>query len=258
MCGAKLIRKYIDAEVYKADVVRGAAPTPETVFNWGGTCDRVVAYSDKTTFIRPHEMYNSDGTYSNLYLNLLNFLEVEVSKAIANGEDGRTIGKLKRRLYSLKSNMVELFVGGITQADRDALRDLVEDAVLNIRSAAINGVGLGANMSGALAANKIQSIGGKLEEHILEAIKFAYKQITGSLYGIEMDNIDIHMENALINAENGVVLNIRTNVWDNNVKTSIMSDIVILDTVCRIIGIMATCNQFILPTAMHNIYENIE
>lgn len=270
MCGAKLIRKYIDANVYKADVERGAAPTPETIFNWGGTCDRVVAYSDKTSFIRPSKMYNEDGSYSELYNNLLQFLEVEIKKGIEDGENGREIGKLKRRLHSLKSNMVELFVGGITQADRDALRDLVEDAVLNIRSAAANGVGLAANMS---ALNVIYNMklmdetsitdpaDVQLKHELLDAVWNAYCKLFKCLYKSVIDEcndsnnrVEFTLEGALREAANGIVYNIRTDSWEDNVKTSIMSDITILDTVSRIIGIMATCNQFILPSAMHNIY----
>lgn len=271
MCGAKLIRKYIDANVYKADVERGAAPTPETIFNWGGTCDRVVAYSDKTSFIRPSKMYNEDGSYSELYNNLLQFLEVEIKKGIEDGENGREIGKLKRRLHSLKSNMVELFVGGITQADRDALRDLVEDAVLNIRSAATNGVGLAANMSALLIIYNMKledersitdPADAQLRYELIDAIWNAYCKLFKCLYKSVIDEcnaphsnmIEFTLEGALEEASNGLVYNIRTDSWETNVKTSIMSDITILDTVSRIIGIMATCNQFILPSAMHNIY----
>lgn len=265
MCGAKMIRKYIDANVYKNDVERGAAPTPETIFNWAGKCDKVIAYSDKTTFIRPSEMYNEDGSYSEIYNNLLNFLEVEVAKAVEDGENGRTIGTLKRRLHSLKSNMVELFVGGITQADRDALRDLVEDAVLNIRSAANNGVGLGANMCASVAVcnlcNKLES----LEDHELSAtlalsIEKAYMSLIDILYKsssvtLEDGHKSLYIQ-AVCRAIKGEIYDIREKRWSTGVKTSIMSDVTILDTVSRIIGIMATCNQFILPTAMHNIYED--
>ena len=52
------------------------------------------------------------------------------------------------------------------------------------------------------------------------------------------------------------IYNIRTRSWESNVRSSIMSDIVILDTVSRIITMMATCNQFIVPTALHNVYVN--
>lgn len=256
MCGAKTIRKYIDANTFKSDVENGLAPTPETVYMWAGHCDKVVSYSDKTTFIRPHEMFNEDDSYSNLYLNLLNYLEAEIKNSTDNGDNIREIGTLKRRLHSLKSNMVELFVGGITQADRDALRDLVEDAVLNIRSAAENGVGFGANLNAAIVLEEycenIIPEEKTLDDNIAIAFRDAYKSLVTLLfepYGVTYYD--------LINLATGrdcLVYNIREGQFDDNVKSSIMSDITILDTVSRIVGIMATCNQFIVPTAMHNVY----
>lgn len=264
MCGAKPIRKYIDQNVYKADVQRGAAPTPETIFDWGGTCDRVVSYSDKTIFMRPSKMYNEDGTYSELYNNLIHYLETEIKKRIENGDDIRNVGTLKRRLHSLKSNMVELFIGGITQADRDSLKDLVEDAVLNIRSAAENGVGFGANASAVAAVysisneyknNKIDN----LESKLVTSIENAYADLVDKLFDrtyMSKSDPNIYQSLAKNVINDGEVYNIREEQWTKNVKTSIMSDITVLDTVTRIIGIMVTCNQFILPTAMHNIYED--
>lgn len=296
MCGAKLIRKYIDPKIYEEDVKNGNAPTPDTIRNWAGSCDRVVAYSDKTKFINPSKIRNEDGEYSDLYKNMISFLETEISKATESGEDARTIGTLKRRLHSLKSNLVELYIGGITQADRDALRDLVEDAVLNLRSAAANGVGLGGNV---LAAEVIHALCTDVEDFPFEsgaenmlanAILNAYRSLVDILFediigkynlpGIDTKDIapyikevdgevildgtveetgDYKLTNTdfidiIEKASDGLVYNLRTEEWSKNVKTSIMSDIVILDTVCKIIGIMATCNQFVLPTAMHNIY----
>ena len=278
MCGSKMIRKYIDAKIYKQDVEKGVAPTPNTIFNWAGHCDKVISYSDKTTFIRPSKMYNEDGSYSELYNNLVNFLESEISINVADGGDIREVGTLKRRLHSLKSNMVELFVGGITQADRDAVRDLVEDAVLNIRSAAQNGVGLGANMSASIAirnmANNVRYIAEEdnkclenakpfsLHDKILFEIENAYSNLIDILYsGTGVGNgVYPHANTAIEDLcshymSYGTIYNIRECVWTDNVKTSIKSDIVILDTVSKIITIMGTCNQFIVPTAMHNVYE---
>ena len=266
MCGAKMIRKYIDANIYKEDLAKGIAPSPETIFNWGGRCDKVVAYSDKTTFIRPSLMYDENGEYSELYKNIVNFLKTEIKKCTDNGDDIRTIGTLKRRLHSLESNMVELFIGGITQADRDALRDLVEDAVLNIRSAANNGVGFGANISGAVAidtvGNRYASENKTLEAKIVRALEVAYSDLEWFLYNYtnmydEENFMNIFQQVVECAVNCGTAYNIRTKKWEKNVKTSIMSDIIILDTVCKIVGLMATCNQFILPTAMHNIYENM-
>lgn len=261
MCGAKMIRKYIDRNTYIADVEAGKAPTPDTVFNWAGRCDRVIAHSDKTVFIHPFEMYNEDGSYSNLYENMVAFLDSEIKKATDNGENIRDVGKLKRRLHSLKSNMVELFVGGITQADRDSLRDLVEDAVLNLRSAAANGVGYAANMSALSALQRLKKkwndgrVDEELHASVFEIIDHAYIELVETLFAGETDFGNTISANVLLDAiTNDYVYNIREKRWDTNVKSSIMSDITILDTVSRIIGIMATCNQFILPTAMHNIY----
>ena len=264
MCGAKMIRKYIDPKIYEEDVKRGAAPTKETIFEWAGKCDRVVAYSDKTTFINPSKMRDENGNYTEIYNNLVNFLELEISNYIKDGENIRDIGRLKRRLHSLKSNLVELYVGGITQADRDALRDLIEDAVLNIRSAAENGVGLGGNMSAALAikdvCDRYEDNYDTLEGALLLAIENSYIKLVDILFGkyVAVDNDDMVLKSCIKHAVNGEVYNIREGVWDSNVKSSIMSDIIILETVTKIIGIMATCNQFIVPTASHNIYVNEE
>lgn len=256
MCGAKTIRKYIDAKVFERDVENGLAPTPDTIHQWAGHCDKVVAYSDKTTFVRPSEMYKEDGSYSELFNNMISFYQTQLDNAISTGEDAGTIGSLKRHLNSLKSNMVELFVGGITQMDRDATRDLVEDAVLNLRSAAQYGVGLGANMTATYVIDNLvhsNEFAG-LKQDILEDLCNAYEELFKILYkGYSSDVITY--DEAVANAEAGVVFNIRDNVWSENVKTSIMSDVTILDTVSRIITMMATCNQFVLPTAMHNIYE---
>lgn len=273
MCGAKMIRKYIDAKIYKQDVERGVAPTPDTIFNWAGKCDKVISYSDKTTFIRPSKMYNEDGTYSELYNNLVNFLESQISINVADGGDIREVGTLKRRLHSLKSNMVELFVGGITQADRDAVRDLVEDAVLNIRSAAENGVGLGANMSAYItirnmthdvyerAKNRLNELKDgesqfTLSEKIIIDLETAYIDLISILYADTDINKGYFAADELYNhyIKNKEIYNIREAAWSDNVKASIKSDITILDTVSKIITIMATCNQFIVPSAAHNIY----
>ena len=259
MCGAKLIRKYIDPKIYENDVKRGAAPTPDTINKWAGKCEKIVAYSDKTTFVKPAMMYTEDGSHTEFYNNLVDFLEVELAKAIENGDDPRTIGKIKRRLHSVKCNFVELFVGGITQADRDSLRDLVEDAVLNIRSAAMNGVGLGANMTATIS---IDNICGTLSpfnnstEELLNNLAFAIKDAYDALAKELYSNKDITVEEMILRARNGVVYNLRTDEWSTNVKTSIKADTIIFDTVCKIVSIMATCNQFITPTAMHNIYTD--
>lgn len=254
MCGAKMIRKYIDAKIYEEDVKNGKAPTPQNIHAWAGTADKIVSYSDKTLFIRPSAMFNADGSYSVVYDNMLAFLKAEIEKESGDGGDINALATLKRRLHSLESNMVEMFVGGITQADRDAIRDLVEDAVLNLRSAAANGVGFAANVSAMRCINEFSKnylFDSEIEMRVYEAIKNAYHKLVEILFEPE----DITPEKVCADMDGTIrVYNIREQGWNTNVKSSIMSDITILSTVTRIIGIMATCNQFIVPTAGHNIY----
>lgn len=258
LCGAKPIRKYIDAKIYEKDVLAGTAPNPDNIHTFCGKCDQVVADSGNTKFIRPKDMYDKDDNKSTVYNNLLEFLKVELDKAEKEGDNIRNIGTLKRRIHSLESNMAEIFVGGITMADRDSKRDLLEDAVLNCRSAAINGVGYAANYEALLSTCQIaESYETAIDECIYKKLSNilyeSYRSLVQLLYN--KNNIDVNIDE-LINECRPI--NIKTREYDDNVMSSIESDIVILNTVCKIVGIMATCNQFILPDHMYNIYENMD
>ena len=198
-------------------------------------------------------MYNEDGSESNVYTSLVEFLEKEISVANDNGENASVTGPLKRRLNALKSNMVEYLVGGITVADRDAARDLVEDAVKNCRSAAANGVGYGANFEAYLATEKCQDTSDKLKLDIYQRIHQAYEEVITILYstsgvGSEMIDESLRHTKRPINLRK---MNIEPHC---DVLSSIESDIVILKAISQIIGIMFTTNQFVVPTPAHNIY----
>lgn len=258
LAGCKPIHKYIDSEIYKSDVEKGLAPTPETVFNWAGNAEKVVADSGKTKFINPQFMRDEDGEYSMIYNNLLSFLEAELKRAVSDGEDAMYTGKLKRRINSLKSNMVEYFVGGITASDRDAVRDLVEDAVKNCRSAVEYGVGWGANFNAYNAIREIiddeskdkYNIISDLTAEIREDLKAAYTELVTILYRTVTSEEKItKMLNDMRDMEQP--FNIRTKAFDGKVKCSIESDMVIIDSMSKIVGIMATCNQFITPSSAH-------
>ena len=255
LCNGKGIRKYIDPEILKHDVETGDAPTPDTIQDFCGTCDQVVATNSKTSFINPVDMKNPDGSFSTVYNNLLSYLESGLKNAQNNGEDARVIGTFKRRIHALKSNLVELMIGGISQSDRDALRDLVEDAVLNCRSAATYGVGFGANFMAYSAIRKFRSHADNMTKDIVDSLKVGYEYIIGKLYentSFSFNKTDEEICNTLI--EYGCPFNIRTQSFDGIVSSSIESDIIILETVSKIIGLMATCNQFIVPSPMHNVY----
>lgn len=267
LCGGKPIRKYIDADLYKHDVEKGLAPTPDTVWQWAGSCEKAVISSSSSTFINPADKFNPDGSLSNKYNVLLNSLKSELKRAEDEGDDIRFQGNLKRRINSLESNMVDLMVGGITMADRDSLRALVEDAVKNCRSAAKEGVGFGANVNGLLAseatyrkcmeqlANTQEEVSGSdnLMISMISIINQAYieleRKLLSTLYGEGMVEQKIKQI-----FKSNLPINLNTGEPDENVKSSIMSDIIILQTVSKIVSIMVTCNQFMTPSAMHNVY----
>lgn len=167
------------------------------------------------------------------------------------------MGSLKRQLNAVKSNMVELFIGGISISDRDSLRDLVEDAVLNTRSAAQNGVGYGANTMGFYVITEKMLKDPKYKEtaegNMLDIILSAYKKIIRRLYSTILSDSDDVM-NALFEEivdHKGAPYNMNVDgktadPYDGKVLTSIESEPTILDTIAKIVTIMYTANQAIL------------
>lgn len=275
LTGAKPINRYIDPELQKIDIENGKAPTIENITIFAGTTELIVADATTTKFIRPAHMYKK-GTeeYTNEFNNLIKALEAELQMDYENNESVATIGRLKRRINALKANMVELLIGGVSVADRDSVRDLVEDAVKSLRSACQYGVGQGSNVEGFNAAIKLytkQSMDGvkpiltdcmtdrqmrepTLKEACIEIIAQAYTTLLETLYKVsgysddEITDILNHID------ENGCAYNIRTKEFDGKVLTSIESDKIILSTISKIVTLMYTSNQYLLPDPAFNKY----
>lgn len=249
LCGCKTVRKYINHDKQKEDIESGVAPTKETIVNFYGEADIVESDVTKTKFVNPKKMKNEDGSYSTEFTNIITYLEAELKKAYEEQEDNNVTGSLKRRINSLKANMVEYLVGGISIADRDNLRDLVEDAVLNCRSAARNGVGYGANFEGLKAASMFKE---KSTSH--EIIYNAYLRLISRLYlnSFKEEEVKDKVKESM---EKGMPINLKSKKFDGNVLSSIDSDIVILNTISKIVTLMFTSNQFICPTPVHNTYS---
>lgn len=260
LCGCKYIKKYLDPEIQKEDIEKGYAPTPETINNFSGTADKVISDANKTTFINPLNMYKSDGSNSLLLDQRLDYLERQIKRLEVEGNNTTDIYTLKKRLNSLKGKMVEIYIGGVTVADRDAERDLLEDAVLNCRSAALNGVGYAANFEGLRAANEVfykYAEEPESDENIISGIIFnAYDEITRLLYSTIPNKDEYDLDKMILDSltVKYCPYNISTNEYDGKVLTSIDTDICTLTTISKIITIMATANQFILSTLNVNKY----
>lgn len=258
MCGCPPIKKYINVEQQKEDIKQGIAPTVKNVERFCGYCDEVVATTKESKFINPKNMVvrDKDGNitgYTDEYKSLLDFLKTELERYKEDGEDAAKIGGMRRRINALKANMIEYVIGGISMADREALKCLVEDAVLNCRSAAEHGVGWGANFEGLIASNKVRK---ETEDEdiklIATTIYESYVELITTLY--KTMNLSDEKIESIIKAEEP--FNMVTEEYDGNVLSSIMLDPVILDSINRLLTLLFTCNQFIVDDPLKNVYNN--
>lgn len=249
MCGCRIIKKYLDDNVYKMDKAKGLAPDDNTVVEFYGTADVVIADSSMTRFINPYKMYK-EGTreYSEQFVSLTNWLEGEINDAVENGKDLNYIGNCEKRLASLKSNLVDLFIGGTSLNDRNQRMDLVKDAVKNCRSASKYGYGYGANTEALLAAEKMSYEATKTPDNemarIYDSIYEAFIEIVNTLYNDE--------EAASIIVDNKKPHNIRGG--DEEVLTSIMTDYTIVDSIGRLVVLMYCANQYLTENPTCNPY----
>lgn len=265
--GATLIRKYNDAATQKDDETISGAQTLEKIHDFAGHCDQVVADSRKTKFINPSLMYDENGEYSNIYKNHLADMEEQLAGLKEENGNHGEIGVMKRRINAFKANMVEIRVGGVSETDRDSLRDLVEDAVLNCRSAAIDGYGFGANFEALRAFNyllaesekdllpaEIESITNGQTYNIYKIMLEAYLNLLSILYR----SVAGDPTKAYAIAANGIVegapFNIRTKQYDGLVLSSIKSDQIILKAINKILSVVFLTNQFLVEGAEYNKY----
>lgn len=267
LCGCPPIKKFINPDVEEAAMAEGKAPTKETISEWYGTADEVVVDMNTTKFINPKFLFdpdaetNEDGSrpYSQVFIGLVNHLKAELKVAQEAKEDINHIGKIKRRLNHLETNFVEYFVGGVAASDRDNVRDLVEDAVLNCRSAAASGVGYGANFEGYRAALEVSADMCtddelKLNEDIADIIRDSYYELIYALYSTAF--IEDEVKNKLEESfdKDWTPINLRTKSYDDSVLCSIESDPVILKAVTRIMSVMVLSNQALVQEPTRNVY----
>ena len=253
MVGAPYIKKYLNLEMQIADQQAGLAPTYENICDFYGTADLVQADETKTKIIRPAKMFNEDGTYSDEYHAMLAYLKTQIEKCKNEDAGVEATARAKRRYNCFKGNMVDFLIGGITLSDRNNLKASVEDAVLNCRSAAINGVGYGANYMAYSVLTEMKNEEKHSGDAVIGILYEAYEMLLKILYGKSYNASDVdEILASCIN--NGSPLNIRTNEYDKKVLSSIRSDVVILETISKILSLMFITNQYLVQTPAHNVY----
>ena len=285
MTGAKFIKKYIDPKAYENDKVINLAPTESNITTFGGEAEKIIVDALTTRIINPKNMYDKDGNHTEFFKNYIDQLEVQLKMYEETREELVKIGNLKRRINILKANMVELYIGGIGIADRDALKDSVEDAVLNCRSAAKDGVGYAANFEGLRAFNELDSEilekkkeveadeNASAEDKYIASLRYTITSVILSSYVELCSNIylpyydydedlarkmvfaSITFDPSQYNLKEQCPFNIIDEAFDAKVLTSIQTEPVMLDAISRIITLLFDTNQFIVPDPRFNVYS---
>ena len=267
LTGARTIRKYINFEQQAIDQQNGDAPTAENVHEWCGHADAVIAGYNKTKFINPKNMYE-EGTneFSAYYKAILNNLQAQLDNAKKDGKDLNAIGNLRRRIHSMKANMVDLYIGGSTPEERDNRFDAAEDAVLNCMSAAEHGYGWGANVQGLLAIKELVEKYADTEgikKDLVSIVYNSYLDLLAKLYATKFGQNPESYAAASSKVKDltyktlstEIPVNLRTGETDSLVLSSIRSDITILGIVTKVVGMLVTTKQFLCQTPAHNIYR---
>lgn len=261
MTGAKTIKKYVDPEVQKSDVEKGIAPTLDNVATeFGGKAELLVADTKTTKVINPELMFDTDEegkrVFSNDYNNLLASLEAQLAQLDTVKESATEVNVLRRRIQSLKCNMVDYLIGGVSYTDRDALKDAVEDAVLNCRSAAKEGIGYAANFEGLRAAYEVAEVTSNLSpirEAVSNAVYKAYANTVARIYVDYMAVEDIEQDDLIKTLiERNKPIDVTGN--DREVLSSIKTDPTTLQAIVDIVGLMFKTNQFLCPIPDMNTY----
>ena len=259
----------------------------------------VIADNTKSKVINPDKMYkkdengdtvldeNNNPIYSEVYTSLLDTCETQLKNMEISKKDITDIYLMKKRINSLKGNLVEYLIGGISIADRDAVKSYVEDAVLNCRSAAEEGVGYGANYEAFRAVynmlNEYEKEHGMIGDNEYSMIKIlfkAYLTLTATLYktafGGDVMAADKVAVQSIIEGkpcnlkaltvhslldfkfddsdQKAVVITNIHDAFDGHVLSSIKSDQVILNAITKIIGLTFATNQYFTQSPETNVY----
>ena len=264
LCGCPPIKRYINPDQMVKDIEDGKAPSIDTVVSFCGSADLATISIDKMKLVNPKNMFTGepkeDGSrdFSNTYNLLKSFLEKQIEIYSKDKNNLNELIRLRKRLHCLTANFVEYLIGGVAASDREATKDLVDDAVLNCRSASVCGVGNGALVEGLYVlhdtlTNNIESKD-ELHVEILYIIYEAYQTLIIRLLNTAMardDSEDILYKEI----DSGIAYNIREKEF-GSVLCSIETEPTILEGISKIITLLYTTNQaFLADPSMRRIYD---
>ena len=220
-----------------------------------GTCEKLIATNTIARFV-------GGGSSPKRISEYIEKLEGEIHD-LSSIEDeinrDKEIWGINRRIASLSEVLVNLFIGGQTETEKETKKYLIEDAVLACRSTYEHGYVPGCNMSLILAMEKLMKSGenlasdlmsngdfAELLECISTALEYAYKMVLNNYFNDEEKCDKIIKESkekkALYNLKEGNLENINETYIINSVETEEK----ILDGVFSIITLLVNSNQVLI------------
>lgn len=253
MVGATIIKSSLDDEsIPDLEGKRGNKVTEEIkkfIDMFGGYAESSVSKEKTTVF---YDTEKNEELINKIIGDITSQLQYMKENNIVNISDEYS---LKKRLSIIKSNLVTIFVGGETEADRIANKFLIDDSIAACKSALENGYVIGGDITLILAAKELK------EEYEIEHQNENYKEdLLYRLYCIiETTFKDVYKEvliKVFSSEESDKIIEEsieRKQIYDmiskeytsDKIINSVKTETEIIKNVTNIITLILTSNQYI-------------
>lgn len=207
-----------------------------------GYAKKVVMTENKSTFLEAESNEIEMNKIKSILNNQLDKMHEE------NIVDFAEEFSIKKRLAILNQNLVQLRIGGQTEQERIATKDLIDDAILACKSAMEFGYVQGCNLATIISAKESineddTDLVRQIKIGIFNAFSCIYDDIL-STTELQPDEIKEIMEESV---NTGKVFNIMTMSpsKDDEIINSVKTEEVILRNIVNIVSIILTSNQYI-------------
>ena len=246
--GAKVLDKY-DFDSNKKISYRD-------ILDYLGSCDKIISSETSTHIIG----FNGNEEEISKRIEYIEFLKNELYKKADKIDIDKDIIKLNNRKAFMTGGLARLYVGGLTEKEKETNKYLVEDAVYACKSAIKYGYVAGCNLNVPKVIKKL--LDKTLEDndfilnleqtHLINSISEAFektfiKMIENSNLIKDLNRIECCKKRCI---ETNRIYNLKTQQYEIDSETDIinsaMTDIKILQSALSIIGLIVTSDQFLL------------
>lgn len=160
------------------------------------------------------------------------------------------IFQLEKRKANLNSKIVNYYVGGDTEIEKNTRKYLIEDSIFACRAAIKTGIVAGGNLTipRIIYYNKTHN-GNKLHDHLTELVGKSFENCYKNVLLNKFTNEDRTYEIIDYCFNYDKIYNLKTDDYEDikntNIINSALTEIEIMKAVFSIIGILVTSNQYI-------------